>query len=549
MVAMPLPFKLKRLNMSLLVFNLLLSIWMSGFANFRFYQKVTEYSAFQGFSQILFLCVTFLIITALYLFVLQIISWHRTAKTVALLFIVLTASSSYFVNQLGIDITKEQIQNVMQTDVNEVKDLISVPFFIHFFEFFFIPLIVLLCINIQPKRFLTTFYQKIIISFIALFVVGLGLFSFYSQYAPIFREHRELKGQISPLNVISNGGSYFKKQFKQGNPPLVQYGTDAQFVGQAQTPKIVVLIVGETGRAQSFSLNGYNRQTNPELSQLDVINFTAATSCGTQTSVSLPCMFSGMPRKEYDEGLASHREGLLDIAKRAGYEVTWIDNNSGCKGACDRIQHVIIPENDPKYKQWCDGGECYDEVLLQGLQHYLSGLDLKALKQNQLIVLHQVGSHGPAYYKRYPKEFETFKPVCATNSIQKCSREQLINTYDNTIVYTDYIISSVVKQLQALPVASSMFYLSDHGESTGENGMYLHGAPYMIAPKEQTHIPMMLWFSPQWPTKAQSTACLKKKVHDAVSQDNLFPTVLNLLDVKTAVSDVNLDLLHQCQGN
>ncbi|MBF7682576.1 phosphoethanolamine--lipid A transferase [Acinetobacter sp. B5B] len=547
---MRLPFKFKQLNMSLFVFNLLLAIWMAGFANFRFYQKVAEYSAFHGFYQFLFLCVTFLILTGLYLFILQIISWRRTAKIVAVFLIILTASSSYFVNQLGIDITKEQIQNVMQTDIHEVQDLISVPLFIHFVEFLFIPLILLMCIQIQPKHVLKTIYQKIMVCFITLFITGLGLFSFYGQYAPIFREHREMKGQISPLNIIANGSSYFKKQFKQGNPPLVAYGTDAKFVGQGQPPKIVVLVVGETGRAQSFSLNGYQRPTNPQLSQIDLVNFTAASSCGTQTAVSLPCMFSGMSRKEYDEGLASHREGLLDIAKRAGYEVTWIDNNSGCKGACDRIQHVIIPKDQPQYKQWCDGdGECYDEVLLQSLQNYLKGLDIKSLKANQLIVLHQVGSHGPAYYKRYPKAFETFTPTCATNSIQKCTREQLINTYDNTIVYTDYIVSSVVKQLQALPVASSMMYLSDHGESTGENGMYLHGAPYIIAPKEQTHIPMMLWFSEQWPNKKQYSACLKAKAHDAVSQDYLFPTVLNLLDVKTQVADPNLDLLHRCEGS
>lgn len=544
---MRLPSKFKQLNISLFVFNLLLAIWMSGFTNFRFYQKVTEYSAFHSFYQVVFLCVTFLIITGLYLLVLQITSWRHTAKTIALLFIVLTASSSYFVNQLGIDITKEQIQNVMQTDLSEVKDLISVPFFIYFIEFLFIPIIVLCFVQIQPKIFLSILYQKILLSVVTVFLIGLGLFLFYSQYAPIFREHRELKGQLSPLNVIANGTSYLKKQFKQGRPVLIQYGTDATFVGQANTPKLVILIVGETGRAQSFSLNGYNRPTNPNLSKLDLVNFTVASSCGTQTSVSLPCMFSGMPRKQYDEGLASHREGLLDIAKRGGYEVTWIDNNSGCKGACDRIQHLIIPQYNPKYKQSCDGDECYDEVLLQGLHDYLNNLDVKALKHNQLIVLHQVGSHGPAYYKRYPKEFEIFKPVCSTNSIQKCSREQLINTYDNTIIYTDYIISSVVKQLQALPVASSMFYLSDHGESTGENGMYLHGAPYLIAPKEQTHIPMMLWFSEQWPNKTQNINCLKGKSHDAVSQDNLFPILLNLLDIKTRVADLNLDILHQCQ--
>lgn len=548
MVVMRLPFEFKKINMSLFVFNLLLAVWMSGFANFRFYEKVIEYSAFQGVSQFIFLFVTFLIITSLYFFVIQFISWRCTAKPLAVVLIVLTAGSSYFVNQLGIDITKEQLQNVMQTDFHEVKDLLSLQLLVYGVQFLFIPLFVLAFIKIKTNRFLSSLYQKIIFSFIALFIVGVGLFSFYGQYAPIFREHRELKGQISPLNLISNGTSYFKKQFTQGKQPLVTYGTDARFVGHTEQPKVMVLIVGETGRAQSFSLNGYDRPTNPTLTQLDLANFTAASSCGTQTSVSVPCMFSGMPRKNYDESLASHREGLLDIAKRAGYEVTWIDNNSGCKGACDRIQHVIIPENDPEYKQWCEGGECYDEVLLQGLSRYLKQLDFTHLKQNQLIVLHQVGSHGPAYYKRYPKEFEKFTPVCATNSIQKCTHEQLINTYDNTIIYTDYIIHSVVKQLQALPIATSMFYLSDHGESTGENGMYLHGAPYVIAPKEQTHIPMMIWLSDQWPNKGQQMACLKAKAHDVVGQDNLFPTVLGMLDITTDVSDKTLDLVKNCQG-
>ena len=103
-------------------------------------------------------------------------------------------------------------------------------------------------------------------------------------------------------------------------------------------------MLGETARAESFS-KWVCKNTNPELSKQDIFNFSQVSSCGTATAVSVPCMFSGMPRVDYDEQLASHREGLLDIAKRAGYQVTWIDNNSGCKGACDRVEQYQIPEN------------------------------------------------------------------------------------------------------------------------------------------------------------------------------------------------------------
>lgn len=529
------------------MFNLLLALWMAGGVNFRFYQQVAQFGSYQGFAQFLFILVTFLIIGAFYLVILQFLSWRKTAKYVAVIFIVLTAGCSYFVNQLGIDITREQIQNVAQTDVNEALDLMSLPLLIHLIEFLVIPLIIVLMIEIKEKKLKSTLYQKLLTLIVSLFLIGIGLFSFYSQYAPIFREHRELKGQISPFNLISNGTSYITGQFKQGKKPLVQYGVDAQRTG-VHTPKVVVLIVGETTRAQNFGLNGYSRNTTPELAQLNVINFKQVSSCGTQTSVSVPCMFSGMPRKSYDEDLASHREGLLDIIQRSGYQVTWIDNNSGCKGACDRIKSYISPKDEPAYKALCNNGECYDDVLLKALNQYLDELDIKNLKQDQVIVLHQLGSHGPAYYKRYPKAYEQFKPVCATNNIQNCNHDQLINTYDNTVLYTDHIIASTIERLKQLNIASSLYYVSDHGESTGESGMYLHGAPYLIAPKEQTHVPMIMWFSDQWPQKNQYVECLKKQSDDLISHDNLFPTMLSLLHIQTQVLDPKLNLLNHCQG-
>jgi len=341
--------------------------------------------------------------------------------------------------------------------------------------------------------------------------------------------------------------SYYRKKAPKKNLPLVKYGEDAHQVQQTQKdlPKLMVLVVGETARAESFSLNGYAKNTNPELSKQDILNFSQVSSCGTATAVSVPCMFSGMPRADYDEQLAGHREGLLDIAKRAGYQVTWIDNNSGCKGACDRVEQYQIPE-DLKQK-WCKDGECLDDILIDSLKLYLASIP-KDDKRPRLVVLHQVGSHGPAYYKRAPEKYQPFKPTCDTNAIQGCSPAELINSYDNTIVYTDHVLSQMINILKEVSnYQTGFWYLSDHGESTGEHGMYLHGSPYSIAPSQQTHIPMIMWFSDGW--KQHNLAqvnCLNQQTKQKLSQDNLFPSLLSLLNVKTKVINPQLDMLHSC---
>lgn len=544
----------RKIDVSLTKFNLLIACWLAGGLNFSFFQKVSQLGSYTGITHYFFIFATFVLLTSLYFVILQLLNWKRTAKIISALLVFIGGGASYFVNQLGVEITRNQMENVAQTDFHETLDLITAaPFLIWFAGMVIIPLIIIFgFLRIKPATFKKTLLIKVISLIIALACMGGGLFSFYSQYAPIFREHRELKAKITPLNVISSGLSYLQKQFKHNKKkaPLVRYGEDAHVVKSASTqqPKVLVVVVGETARAQNFSLNGYGKLTNPELSKLDIINFSNVSSCGTQTSVSVPCMFSGMPRRDYDEGLASHREGLLDIVQRAGYKVTWIDNNSGCKGACDRIQTYISPKDDPRYKQWCTDGECSDQVLLEALKDYLKTLDVAHLKQNQVIVLHQMGSHGPAYYKRYTPEFRKFTPTCDTNNIQNCDHATLVNTYDNTIVYTDHILATLIQDLKQLPIASGMMYLSDHGESTGESGMYLHGAPYMMAPKEQTHIPMLFWFSGQWPQQAQLRSCLNQQQKSELSQDNLFPTVLGLLDIQTQVLNPKLNMVANCQG-
>ena len=536
-------------SISLSGFNMLLAIWLGLILNFAFYQKIHEFTPYTNLKAGVLLVATALIIIAFYNLVLQWLNWKWNAKILASVLIILGGFSAYFVNSLGVVITPDQIQNMLQTDAREVRDLWSMRLIIWTLGFVIFPLGIVWMLQIQPTSTGHQLVHKSLSSVVSLgLILGL-LFCFYVDYAAIFREHRDLKGMLSPQNSIASTLSYYKKKAPKANLPLVAFGEDAHLLQQAQMqdhPKLMVLVVGETARAESFALNGYARNTNPELSKLAVINFNQVSSCGTATAVSVPCMFSGMSRETYDEQLASHREGLLDIAQRAGYQVTWIDNNSGCKGACDRVQKYQIPAQ--LKQKWCDaGGECFDEILVDSLKDYLAHLD-KNNPKPQLIVLHQMGSHGPAYFKRSKAPYQPFQPTCNSNAIQGCSTEELKNSYDNSIVYTDHVLAQIIETLkQQTQYQTGFWYLSDHGESTGEHGLYLHGAPYSMAPTQQTHVPMLMWFSDAWKQQnIQQISCLKGQTNQARSQDHLFPSLLSLLDIKTQVIEAKNDMLAQC---
>ena len=539
--------QLKIKPISLIVFNLLLAIWLGVFLNIAFFEKIRMLTPYNGVKAGLFVVASIIIVVAAYNFIFQFFNWKWTAKPLAIALVFIGGFAAYAVNTLGVLITSDQIQNLMQTDIAEARDTWSWHLLTWTLGMTVVPIIVILMMKIKPEPIIRQLLHKVIASVVSLAMVLGLLFVFYVDFAAIFRENRDLKGMISPQNMIASFASYYKKKAPKENLPLVVYGEDAvmQKAQATSLPKLMVLVVGETARAENFSLNGYSKNTNPKLSQQDILNFSQVSSCGTATAVSVPCMFSGMPRKEYEERLASHREGLLDIAQRAGYQVTWIDNNSGCKGTCDRVNQFKIPE--PLQQKWCKDKECFDDILIDSFKAYLATIPQDD-NRPRLIVLHQMGSHGPAYYKRVPAQFKVFKPTCDTNAIQGCSREALLNTYDNTLLYTDYVLDSLIETLKnTTKYQTALWYLSDHGESTGESGMYLHGAPYAIAPTQQTHIPMLMWFSTAWQHQAkQQVKCLAQQGRQELSQDNLFPTMLSLLDVKSKVIDPNNDMLAAC---
>lgn len=525
--------------------NVVCAIWLAVLANTSFMGMIAALTPYQDWRFPTFLFATGVLLAAYINLFLTWITWGRFARPVLTFILLASALTAYFVDTYGIGIDVGMIQNMMETDINESWDLISWGMLGYVLVIAGIPLVWLWSKPLAPERFLPRQRNRLLASVGSLLLVGIVAACFYADLASIFREHRDIRFTIVPHNYVTGLRAYFKSQQIAVQIPLQKYGEDAHRTAHTGKPKLLVFIVGETARAESFGLQGYARSTTPELAKLPITYYSQVSSCGTATAVSLPCLFSGFTRKDYDAETAKHREGLLDILQRGGYAVSWLDNNSGCKGACDRVQKVPLLES--RKANWCVNSECQDGLLLESFARYLADAPL----QDRVIVLHQAGSHGPAYYRRYPKAFERFTPTCNSNALQSCTQQQVINTYDNTIAYTDHIVASMINTLaQDARYSSALLYVSDHGESTGEHGLYLHGAPYVLAPSQQTHVPMLTWVSPAFAADAPDrAACLRKRHADTLSHDNVFHSLLGLADVQTSAYNPALDLSTACSSH
>ncbi|WP_144939720.1 phosphoethanolamine--lipid A transferase [Pseudomonas alabamensis] len=488
-----------------------------------------------------------LLIGCAFTLLLTLFTLGRTLKpTLALLFL-LSAGATYFMGQYGVLIDVGMIRNVAQTDAREVQGLVSLPLFGHLLLWGVLPAGLVWALPIRYRPWPRELLGKGLMAVVCVTLMGSVSLLDYKALAPLFRNHHELHWMVVPSNVIGAAISYAREDLQATRQPLEPIAQDAHRDARWAThtrTSLTVLVVGESARAANFGVLGYPRDTTPELSHEDgLVAFDHVTSCGTETAVSVPCMFSNMGRRHYDAVRATHQEGLLDVLARAGLAVIWRDNQSGCKGTCDRVTlEDVSKRQDPVL---CANRECRDAILLQDLQQLIDHLD-----RDTVLVLHQMGSHGPEYFKRYPQAFERFTPVCRSNALETCSRESIVNAYDNSIAYTDHVLASLIDQLRdnARTVDSAVLYLSDHGESLGEYNLYLHGTPYLLAPDEQKHVPMLMWFSPGYQQAFQvDTPCLQGKREAALSQDNLFHSLLGLLDVSTQAYVPALDLFAGCR--
>jgi lipid A ethanolaminephosphotransferase len=465
------------------------------------------------------------------------------AKPLLIFFVLASSITNHFMWTLGVYIDPDMVRNALETNAREALDLVTLPGLTLVFITGLIPAAAIAAARIEYQSWGREIIRRSVCLLAALAAVAGFAAASYKEYAAFGRNNSEVKKLLNTVNYTQSTIRYFQLRAR-ANKTFRQLDQDALLVPFEDPHRtVLVFIVGETARAGNFSLYGYERETNPLLKKQDVIHFDETASCGTATAVSVPCMFSHLGRTDFSAADAGYTENLLDILRTAGYEVLWLDNDDGCKGVCDRVEtRSMVEINDPKY---CRDRYCHDEALLDGLPEIIADI-----KKDTVIILHTMGSHGPTYYNRYPDKFKKFTPTCDTADIQNCSRERIINTYDNTILYTDYIISSVIDMLRQHPeYESGLIYASDHGESLGENNIYLHGFPYRLAPEEQKRVPLILWMSEtmkRWDYVDYD--CLKKEAAEKnYTHDNLYHSVIGLLEVRTHTYDRAYDIFKNCR--
>jgi len=511
---------------------LLLPTFLILTSNGTFFDKIVEIYPW-GMTNIIFLISLYIFHYGFILLLMLIFSFVLPTRLVASLFLILTAAVSYYTNTMGVLIDVDMVSNMFQTNFNEATDLLNLGFISRIIVLGVLPTILIWIIPSKKTSIFKNLKQKVLLTISAIAIMTLSIFSASSHYASFFREHKSARFYMHPTSSIYAIGKYVKRQIIASQPhTFIPITKRSDIAKSDKHSELVILIVGEIARADHFSLNGYSRITNPELSkQKRLISYSDISSCGTATAISVPCMFSYSDRKSFDKNSADYTENALDILSKSGVSILWRDNNSDSKGVANRITYQDY--QSPSVNPDCDI-ECRDTGMLDGLQDYID-----SQPGDILIILHSMGSHGPAYYKRYPKEFERFKPACKTLELSQCSNEEITNAYDNTILYTDYFVFRTIELLkQNTPrYETALFYISDHGESLGESGVYLHGMPYFIAPEQQTKVPIIAWLGSTSDINFEKSLTLKdvSNSHDAV-----FSTLNAIFEVETDLQDTNV---------
>lgn len=480
-----------------------------------------------------------LLLFSLTILVLSWLSLVTFVKPVLLFSVLLCSLLFYSTLNYGVIFDKSMLQNIVETNSGEAFSYLNFQLVIFVVllgivpTYLFSKFIIIGSFRVRLKSFVK-------LNLFALLCCALIAATFYKEYASVGRNNRQLTSYITPFAFYTAGYKYLRDNYFY--PPLPFKVLDnLPALENKTTTSLTVMVVGETARAANFSLQGYSRATNAYTSKLGVKYFSDVSSCGTATAISVPCMFSRLNRKEYDSRLANSQENVLDIIQRSGVEVTWIDNNSSCKGVCARVKSENIEPN--KKHSLCDGDYCFDEILVSKFKDRIAKSNVK----HKLIILHMIGSHGPTYYRRYPEHASLFKPDCDRSDIQNCTTTELTNTYDNTIAYTDRVLSELIKVLQeSNETEKSLLYVSDHGESLGEKGLYLHGFPYALAPTEQTHIPMIFWSNKL--TDSEFNRCVELQHSKTFSHDNIFDTLLGLTHVNSNQYQPIYDIFNACNA-
>jgi lipid A ethanolaminephosphotransferase len=493
---------------------------------------------------------------ALLFLVFFLTAWKGVTKALGCFLLLTAAPASSAILSLNTEFSPLIIRSVFSTDVVEARGVLSLGWFVHFLLLGVLPSILLLRVTVEYPRLGRLVLHKAL-GVVAILLLGAALYFpnqlFFNSFADNATNHR-LKTMVVPFNYLDALAGFLGEELDALRPrggamaatagaaapgPSHVDATRGRLLAAAGKRTVVVFVLGESARARSFSLNGYARDTNPRLRKQGVVSFTRFSACATATAQAVPCIFSSFGEQGFSYRRAQETDNLLDVAKRAGYQVTWYENGMGAQAVSRGVTEVNL-------------GSYYradrDRILIDRLP---SKAELVATGKDQLIVLHQRGSHGPDYAERYTPEFRAFVPDCDSSVLKSCSHEAVVNAYDNSILYTDANLDDAIEYLKHLgpDFNTALLYTSDHGESTGEDGWYMHGLPKAIAPADQIQVPLIAWFSPGLQAAEKlDVDCVTRLRDRPYSHDNVFHTVIGLLDIGTPVYDGAKDVFRSCRA-
>ena len=530
---------------SLEVLVALVSIHFAVFANGPFWDQALKGRDWSTSETWRFAGLVFAALVGLHLAMMLLVVTRRTARWTLTLLLLATAVATYFTSTYHVYLDPNMIRNMLHSEPKEAADLLGRGLLLQVLGQAG-PAIALVWWARLPRAPIgAAAVQRIAAFSVAAAITAAAVLIGYQGFAGLFRNNHTARYLVTPASFIYSIGraaTAAKQQTARG-----AIGTDATLASNWQDrrrPVLLVIVVGETVRSANWGLNGYARQTTPRLAGLDVVNFRQVTACGTDTETSLPCLFAPVGRRNYDERRIRGSESLLHVLARAGFDVSWRDNQTGCKGVCSDLPYEQI---DSGAMSDCQPGRCLDEHLLDGLDQRVAPAGSAA---GQVLVLHTIGNHGPAYFARYPEADRVYVPTCDTSELSTCSVEAIVNSYDNAVRYTDRFLAMTIEFLgrHAATHDTALLYVSDHGESLGEHGLFLHGLPYAIAPDVQTHVPMVMWLSDGFrSSRGIDESCLRTRAERPATHDNVFHTVLGLLDVETSVRERSLDMTDDCR--
>ncbi|MGJ1389914.1 phosphoethanolamine--lipid A transferase EptA [Sphingobacterium spiritivorum] len=493
-------------------FVLLISLLNFLFFHYPFFTFVfnnVDYTSFSSIIMIVSLVILMLVANAFVFYLFCFLS-HIFGKLLLVITFLINAVAVYFINTYSVIMDESMVGNILNTNYSESSSFFSFKLVLYILLLGVLPSVYIIKAKIVKetlKRFSITVLAALSFILVVIFLNA-------SNWLWIDKNSKTLGGLAMPWSYSVNISLFYIHK-SQKNKKEIRL-PDATIKDNAKS--VVILVIGESARSANFSLYGYKKDTNPLLSKIpDVMHFNANSSA-TYTTAGVKSIL------EYKD-VGDLYEILPNYLDRNNVEVIWRTTNWG-----EPPVHIKNYQDGNFLAKICKGEGCnYDEILITDLKEQI----LASKKNKILIILHTSTSHGPSYSKKYPVQFEVFKPVCNSVELGKCSQTELINAYDNTIVYTDYILSKIIEDLKQLKeYNSAMIFVSDHGESLGEKNLYMHGLPMSMAPKEQYEIPFIVW----------TDGSRQLKPNNMLTQHHVFHSVLSFLNIQSPVFDEKMNI-------